>query len=111
MHLIAVDDQVSDRRLGVGTVNRNAKPVAALSRSITPLKSLLNMMNIVLQQFYVGAGPDNIDTQRGEPMFSGAVVANFKTLDSHVTLVVNRKYAASVIGSEMFRLQDRRLAR
>ena len=57
MHLIAVDDQVSDRRLGVGTVYSDAKRVAALPRSIPPLKILLNVMNIVLQQFYMGAGP------------------------------------------------------
>src|SRR5947209_11156399 len=44
MHLIAVNNQFTDRSLGVGTVNGNAKPVAASSRSITPVKSLLNMM-------------------------------------------------------------------
>ena len=48
MHLIAVNDQVNDRRLGVGTVDRNSKPVGTMSRTITPLKSLLNMMNIIL---------------------------------------------------------------
>ena len=87
MHLIAVNDQVSDRRLGVGAVYGNAKPVAAVSRSIAALKSLLNVMDVVLQQFYMGAGPDNADAQRGEPMFGGAEVANFKTLDPHVALL------------------------
>ena len=43
-------------------------------------------------------------------MFGGAEVANFKALDSHVALVVNRKYAASAIGSEMLCVEDRRLA-
>ena len=110
MHLIAVNDQVSDRSLGVGTVYSNAKRVAALSRSITPLKILLNMMNIVLQQFYMGAGPTYVYAQRSDPMFGGAEVANLKTLDSHITLVVNAKDAASVIRSEMLCLQDRCLS-
>ena len=92
MHLIAVNDQVSDRGLGVGTVHSNAKPVAAASRSIAAVKSLLNMMDVVLQQFYMGAGSHNAYTQWSEPMFGGAEVTNFKALDSDVTLVVNREY-------------------
>ncbi len=55
MHLIAVNDQVRDRSLGIGAVNGNAKSVVAVSGSITAIKSLLNMMDVVLQQFYVGA--------------------------------------------------------
>src|ERR1035441_4676307 len=107
MHLVAVNDQVSDRSLGVGTIHGNAKPVGTVSRSITPLKILLNVMDVVLQKFYMGASPDYVDTQRGELMFGGAEVANLKTLDSHITLVANGKYAVSFIGSEMRRLQDR----
>jgi len=95
MHLIAVNDQVSDRSFGVGTVYGNAKPVATSSRSITAFKILLNVMDVVLQQFYMRAGPDNVYTQRGEPMFGSAVVADFKAFDPYVTLIVNRKYAAS----------------
>ena len=95
MHLIAVNNQFTDRSLGVGTVNGNAKPVAASSRSITPVKSLLNMMDVVLQQFYMGAGPHNTDAQWSQPMLGGAEVADFKTLDPYVTLVLNRKNAAS----------------
>jgi hypothetical protein len=48
MHLIAVNDQVSDMSLGVGTVYSNAKPVTSSSRSITAIKILLNMMDIIL---------------------------------------------------------------
>ena len=43
-------------------------------------------------------------------MFGGAVVPNFKAVDSYVTFVVNGNYAASAIGSEMLCVQDRRLA-
>src|ERR1019366_3892421 len=111
MHLIAVNDQISNRHLGIGTVYSNAKRVGTVSRGITAVKILLNVMNIVFQQFYMGAGPIHVDTQRGQPMFGGAEVANLKTLDSHITLVVNAKDAVSVIGSEMLRLQDRRFAR
>src|SRR5580692_9134100 len=48
MHFIAVNDQVGDWGLGVGTVDGNAKPIATASWSIATLKSLLNMMDIVL---------------------------------------------------------------
>jgi hypothetical protein len=89
MHLIAVNHQLTDRSLGVGTVYGNAKPVGAMSRTITSIKSLLNMMNVVFQQLYVGAASHNAYAQRSEPMFGGAVVPNFKALDSHVALVVN----------------------
>ena len=43
-------------------------------------------MDIVLQQFDMGAGPDHVYAQRSEPMFGGAEVADFKTFDSHVAL-------------------------
>ena len=33
-------------------------------------------------------------------MFSSAVVANFKAFNPNVTLVVNRQYRASTIGSK-----------
>ena len=36
-----------------------------------------------------------------EPMFGGAEVANFKALDSDVTLIVNREYCLSSRRSEM----------
>src|ERR1017187_8487956 len=48
MHLIPVNDQFTDRSLGVGTVYSNAKPVGAASGSIAARKGLLNMMDIVL---------------------------------------------------------------
>src|SRR5512142_3246234 len=111
MHLIPVNNQFTDRSLGVGTVYSNTKRVAASSRSITAAKILLNVMHVVLQQLYMGASPHNTYSQWSEPMFGGAVVPNFNTLDSHVTLVVNGKYAASAIGSEMLCIQDRRLTR
>src|SRR5207245_9490847 len=95
LDLVPVHNQSTDRLLCVGTVNGNAKPVAASSRSITPVKSLLNMMDVVLQQFYMGAGPHNTDAQWSQPMLGGAEVADFKTLDPYVTLVLNRKNAAS----------------
>src|ERR1017187_4934967 len=110
MHLIAVNNQFTDRSLGVGTVYRNAKPVAASSRSITPIKSLLNMMDVVLQQFYMGADPHNTYAQWSQPMFGCAVVANFKAFDSDVTLVMNGQYGASAIRSKMFCVEDGRLA-
>src|SRR5258708_26554346 len=111
MHLIAVNDQVSDGSLGVGTVYRNAKPVAAASRCITAWKIVLDVMNVILQKFYMGAGSGTAVAKRGEPMFGGAEVANFKAFDSHVTLVMNGENAASAGGSEMPCVQGRRLAR
>ena len=68
------------------------------------------MMDVVLQKFYMGAGSGDAFTQWSELMFGGAIVPNFKALDSHVTLVVNRQYAASVVGGEMRCVQDRRLS-
>ena len=47
------------------------------------------MMDVVLQQFDVRAGPHNADAQRNEPMFGGAEVTNFKTFDPYVALIVN----------------------
>src|SRR5258708_334516 len=111
MHLIAVNDQVSDGRLGVGTVYGNAKPVTAASRGIAAWKIVLNVMDVVFQQFYMRAGPRNAYAQRCEPMFGGAKVTNFKALDSHVTLVMNGENPASAGGSEMPCVQGRRLAR
>src|SRR5450755_3666007 len=110
MHLIAINDQVSDGSLGIGTVYSNAKRVGTMSRSITAVISLFNVMDVILQQFYVRASATYVYAQRGKPLVGGTVVADFKTLDSHVTLVVNRKYAASRRWSEVRGLQDRRLA-
>ena len=44
-------------------------------------------------------------------MFGGAEIPDFKTLDSHVTFVLNCKYALSAGGSEMRGVEDGRLAR
>ena len=62
MHFVAVYDQFTDRSLGVGTVYSNAKRVGSVSRTIAPVKRLLNMMDVVLQQFYMGASTHNTDT-------------------------------------------------
>src|SRR2546430_17426509 len=110
MHLIAVNDQVSDGSLGVGTVYSNAKPVAASSRKIAAVESLLNVMDVVLQEFYMGAGSHDAYTQWGEAMLSGAEVANFETLDPYVTLVVNSKYTLSSRRGEVRCIEDRRVA-
>ena len=48
MDFIAVDDLIGDWTLGIGAVHRNAKRVGTVSRTITPLKSLLNVMDVVL---------------------------------------------------------------
>src|SRR5579872_702930 len=110
MHLVAVNHQLTDRNLGVGTVYGNAKRVAASSRSITAAEILFNMMNIVFQQFYMGAGPHYADAQWSEPVLGGTVVPNFNAFDSHVTPVVNGEYAASAIGSNMLCIQHRCLS-
>ena len=68
-------------------------------------------MNVVLQQFYMRAGPRNAYAQGREPMFGGAEVANFEALDSHVTLIMNGENPASAGGSERPCVQGRRLAR
>src|SRR5262245_15870169 len=110
MHLIAVNDQVSDWGLSVGSIHSNAKPIAASSRSIAAVKSLLNVMDVVLQQLYVRAESDDAYAQRREPVFGGAEVANFKTLDPYVTLVVNGKYTLSSRRGEVCGVEDGRFA-
>jgi hypothetical protein len=67
-------------------------------------------MDVVLQEFDMGAGPDHVYTQRREPMFGGAKVANLETLDSHVAFILNRDYAGSAGGNEMRCVEDRGLA-
>src|SRR5580698_1609079 len=64
MHLIAVDHQFTDWSFGIGAVYRNAKPIGTMSRTITPIKSLLNMMDVILQQLYMGTGSHHTDAQR-----------------------------------------------
>src|SRR5277367_629681 len=110
MYFIAVNNQFADGGVGIGTIDSNAKPVGAVSRSITPIKCLLNMMDVVLQQFYMGAGAHNTDAQRSEPAVGGAVVANFKAFDPDVTLVMNSHYGASAIGNKMLRVEHGGLA-
>ena len=110
MHFIAVNDQIGDRGLGISTVYGNAKPVAAASGSVAALKIILDVMDVVFQQFNMGARSHHADAQRSEPMFGGAEVANFKPLDAHVALVVNGDDALSAGGSEMCRVQDCRFA-
>src|SRR5579862_9084078 len=110
MHLIAIDDQVSDRGLRVGAVYGYAKSVASSSGSIAAFEIVLNVMDVVFQQFYVGTPSGHIDPQGSEPMFGGAGIADFETLNSHVTFVLNRKYADSSQRCEMPCVQDRCLA-
>ena len=92
MHLIAIDDKICDRSLGVGTVYSNAKPIASTSGSIPPRKGLLNVMDIVLQELDVRSSPHNADSQRRKPMFGGMKVTNFKTFDPYVALILDGKY-------------------
>src|SRR5664279_2937630 len=111
MHFIAVNNQVSDRSLGVGSVHGNAKPIGAMSRTITSLKSLLNMMDLVLQQFDMEAGTHDAYAQWHELMFGGVEVAYLKTLDSHVTLIVNRDYRLASRRREKRCIKNGRFAR
>ena len=64
-------------------------PLPPLPGSSRPLKRLLNVMDVVLQQFDMRAGSHNVYAQWSESMFGGVEVANFKAFDSHVALVVN----------------------
>src|SRR5215469_7890280 len=111
MHLVAFNDQIRDRSSGIGTIDSDAKAVSSPSWSIAAVKSLLNVMDIISQQFYVGTGPDNADTQRYEVMLGSVKVADFKAHDPHVALVLNREYGASARGSEMCGVEDRGFAR
>src|ERR1700722_828725 len=61
MNFIAVDNQFADRSFGVGPVDGNAKSVGAVSRTVAAFESLLNMMDVVLEQFDMGSGSDNAD--------------------------------------------------
>src|ERR1700733_13916439 len=110
MHFVAVYHQLTNRSFGVGTVYGNAKSIGAVSRSITPIKRLLNMVDIVLQQFNMGAGAHNTDAQRSEPAFGGVVVSNFKAFDPDVTLIMNRQDATSALRNQMLCVEDCRLA-
>src|SRR6185437_13965725 len=107
---VAVDDQIGDWCLCVGTVNGNAKSVVAVSGSIAAVESLLDVMDVVLQQFDVGTRSHNADTQWAEAMNGGAEVTNFEALDSDVTLIVNREDCLSSGRREMGCIKDRRFA-
>src|SRR6185369_9168837 len=111
MHLITFNDQVGDWRFCVGTVYGDAKSVVAVSWSVAAVKSLLNMMDVVPQQLYVGARSHNAYAQWTEPMYGGTEVANFKALDSDVTLIVNREYGLSSRRREMRCVKNDRFAR
>src|ERR1700727_1791823 len=106
MHLIAVDDQVGDWILGVGTVHRDAKSVAASPWGIPTVKNLFDVMYVVLQDFEMRAGSRNADPQRSEPMLGRVKVSNLNTFESDVTLIVNCDNSASAAGSETRRVQN-----
>jgi hypothetical protein len=91
MHLITVNHQISDRSLGVGTVHGNTKSVATTSGGIAARKSLLYVMDVVLQKLYVRARPNDAYAQRRKAMFSSMKVTDFETLDPYVTLIVDGK--------------------
>ena len=110
MHLIAFNDQVRDGCLGIGPIHRNAKPIAAASGGIAARKSLLDVMDVVLQQLYVGARSHDADTQRCEAMLGSMEIADFETLDPYVTPIVNGKYALPSRRGEVRRVEDRRFA-
>src|SRR6476660_6270977 len=111
MHLIAVNDQVRDWGLGVGSIYSNPKPITASSGRIATFESLLDVMDIILQQFYVGSGAHNTYAQGREPMFRGVKVANFKTLNPQVTLIVNGDYPLPSRRGEARRIENRRFTR
>src|SRR5258707_1303772 len=111
MDFVSINDQVSDWGLGISAINGDAKSVVAVSRCIAAVKSLLNVMDVVLQQFYMGAGSHDAYTQWAEPMCGGAEGANFKSLDSHVALVVNREYCLSSSRREMCCIKNGRFPR
>src|ERR1700722_6786099 len=106
MDFVAVDDQVGDRSLGVGAVDRDAESVAAAAGRIATGKCILDVMDVVLQEFDVRAGSDNAYAERGEAMLGGAKVANLEALDSDVTLIVDRENAGSGGGCEMRRVEN-----
>ena len=81
-------------------------PLAPCPGPSRPSKVLLDVMDVVFQQLDVRPGSHNVYAKRCEPMFRGTEVANFKTLNPHVALVVNRDNALSVNGSEMVCIQD-----
>src|ERR1035441_6949256 len=110
MDLIAVNDQVRDGSLGVGAVYCDAKSVAAPPRRIPALERLLNVMDIIVQQLDMGAGPCNANAQRTQPMFSRVEVANFKSCNPHVTPIVNGEHSLSSRRSETGGVEDRRFA-
>ena len=89
MYLIAVNDQVGDGGLGVGAIYSNTKPITTTPGSVTAFKSLLDVMDIILQQLNMGAGADHTNAQAGEPMLSSVEVANFQTFNPQIILIVN----------------------
>ena len=78
--------------------------------AIAAFKSLLDMMDVIFQEFYMRASAGDAYTQWSEPVFGGTVVPNFKAFDSHVTLIVDRQHSASGARSEVCSVQNRRLS-
>ncbi len=90
----------------IGAVDGDTESVAAAAGRIATGKSIFDVVDVIFQEFDVGAGTDNADAQRGEAMLGGMKVSNFETLDSDVTLVVNCENAGSGGGREMRGVQN-----
>ena len=106
MDFIAVDDQVGDGSLGVGAVDGDAESVAATAGGIATGEGIFDVMDVIFEEFDVGAGAGDADAQWSEAMLGSVKVANFEALDSDVTLVVDCENAASGGGREMRGVQD-----
>src|SRR5690348_7808236 len=110
MYFVALDDEVGDGSLGVGAVDGDAKSVAAAPGLVPARKGLLNVVDVVLQKFYVRACSHHTYPQGCEPMLGSMKVADLETFDPYVTLIVEVEYGLSSRGREMICVEDRRFA-
>src|SRR6478672_9109319 len=108
VYLIAIDDQVGNGSLGIGAIYRDTKSVTTTAGSVTAFKSLLDVVDVIVQQLNMGAGTDHTNAERAEPMLCSVEVANLQTFNSHIILIVNGEHALPTCGGEMSCIEDRR---
>src|SRR5579872_5094108 len=68
-------------------------------------------MDVILQQFNVRAGPDDVDAQRCKVMFGGAEIADFKFFDPYVGLILNGEHPLPILRGEARCIEDGSFAR
>src|SRR5271157_5334054 len=109
--IIAVDDQVADRSLSVGTVDGNTKPVGSAARSQPVRGVLLNVMHVVMENFNVGTAPEDADSSGHAAIVAGPKVADLEPLDAHKAHVGQQHHVAFAFRREAPAVKNRVLPR